>query len=77
MKTQGKSADRQLIENQPLGLWPARIGALCPALGKATPPFAAHGTDGERDPRGGIAAQISLPLCVTPCSPFGASEGRA
>lgn len=80
LKSQGEICTGQLIEKQllaprplPIGLRPARSGAASAALGKGHPPFAATGTDGERDPRGAGPRVVSLPLCVTPCAIFGAS----
>lgn len=39
-----------------------------------TPPLLSGHARGPRDPRGGIAAPVSLPLCVTPCGFFQRSE---
>lgn len=87
LKSQCEIGTGQMIENQlraprPLPIGP-RLAALAAAsavlaaasavLGEGTPPFAATGTDGEHDPRGAGPRVVSLPLCVTPCSPFGAS----
>lgn len=71
--SQGKMQVRQLIENQLLATGSARRGAL----GEGHPPFAAPVNAAGTDPRGEAPRGIALPLCVTPCSHFQASEARA
>lgn len=71
--SQEKMQVRQLIENQLLAPGSARPGAL----GEGHPPFAATVNAAGTDPRGGIPRGIPLPLRVTPCSLFQASEARA
>jgi hypothetical protein len=60
LKSQGKSALGQLIENQParLGPCPARQPAADQAARPATPP-------------GGLPRRLSLPLAVRPVALFG------
>lgn len=80
LKSQCEIGTGQMIENQlraprplPIGPRLAALAAASAVLGEGTPPFAATGTDGERDPRGAGPRVVSLSLCVTPCSLFGAS----
>lgn len=50
--------------------------ALRPAAG-ATPPFRPGPAAPRRDPRGGLAAQSSLPLSVRPSHVLGPDRGAA
>ena len=66
LKLQGKSALRQLIENQ----LPASISAPR-AAADPTPPCLSGHARAPRDPRGALDPQHSLPLCVRPSHVFG------
>lgn len=84
LKSQSKSSTGQLIENQlprldllPIGQGPARRQAALVRFAKGCPPFAAQPLPGRLHPPGGGPRVVSLPLCVTPCSLFGASLAPA
>ena len=71
--SQGKSAVRQLIENQ---LAAARIVALVLRLGPPTPLSGPARSGPRRDPRGGVRAPVCLPLAVRTYGLFGAEGDR-
>jgi hypothetical protein len=66
LKSQRKIAVGQLIENQ-----------LLVALAGPTPPVPGQPARRARDPRGGLAARLPLPLGQRTCIRFGAEGGRA
>ena len=77
LKSQGKNAVRQLIENQ---LAPsrraARIAALVLRLDPPTPLCCDCDAAPQRDPRGGRRAPVCLPLPVRTSGLFGAEGDR-
>lgn len=78
MKSQGKMAVRQLIENQPgatsAAVWPVVATGTGAAMAPA--PFAAPARPpAPRDPRGGATARHPLPLAQRPAPISGIPEG--
>ena len=71
--SQGKSAVRQLIENQ---LAAARIVALVLRLGTPTPLSGPARSAPRLDPRGGVRAPVCLPLLQRTYFLFGAEGDR-
>ena len=73
LKSQWKSAVRQLIENQ---LAACTAVALVLAIGTHTPLRCACDAAQQRDPRGGVRAPVCLPLAVRTYVLFGAEGDR-
>lgn len=64
-----------LLNRGPDGIGQVVFALACPGSIEAHPPFPARPAARPATPRGAVAAPLSLPLAVTPCSIFERNGG--
>jgi hypothetical protein len=76
LKSQGKIRSGWLIKNQPRAVIRRAMPAVLVRIATPTRLSPQGRTNAERDTGGGVGAQVSLPLCVTPFHLFRPTGGR-